>query len=650
MKLVWNAIVKNEGARIKRCVDSLLPHIDGAVVVDTGSTDDTIEQLDRIFKEAGKPLEVHHAPFENFEQARNVALDRARASALEWDYLLLSDADMELVVHKPEWNKVDELGYDMKQYGGGLSGIGYFNKRLISRKATGKYVGVTHEYLDVVGNGTVDGAFFIDHADGANRTEKHKRDIRLLKKALKTETSPGMIQRYHFYLAQSYRDGGNWQQAAEYYRKRIDLGGWDEEVWNAQVHYAYCLRELGKINEYVIETMRAYEMRPQRTEPLYDLARFFRETGRNHTSLLFSVMGMSKPRPDDKLFVNESIYTHGLREEFAICAYYDAARRDAGAKEASMLSLQGSSQARGNLFWYLKGVKNHIPSFKAEKIDFTPPPGYVALNPSVISFGGTPMILIRTVNYTITYDGQYRIRAADGSLGGDHPIITRNFIGPEWKEIELPVDLPVEWDMVIGFEDSRLFEWNGQLWTSSSVRQLNREGLCEQVLAPITFDGDRCRYGEYKRMLPKVRTYEKNWMPWVDGDKLSFVHRLGTMVNTDGEIEVEHGQAWDVGCISGSSQVVDVGEYHLAIVHEAGAIPGRNNRYYRHRFALFRKDKNLHALSAPFYFHDKQIEFAAGLAYFPDKGEVMVSYGVRDCEAWTATMNLEEVVSFTLTS
>ena len=49
-------------------------------------------------------------------------------------------------------------------------------------------------------------------------------------------------------------------------------------------------------------------------------------------------------------------------------------------------------------------------------------------------------------------------------------------------------------------------------------------------------------------------------------------------------------------------------------------------------------------VSEPFYFHDKQIEFCAGLARFGDK--LMVSYGVRDEEAWTATMDLDEVEEF----
>jgi hypothetical protein len=51
-------------------------------------------------------------------------------------------------------------------------------------------------------------------------------------------------------------------------------------------------------------------------------------------------------------------------------------------------------------------------------------------------------------------------------------------------------------------------------------------------------------------------------------------------------------------------------------------------------------------MSMPFYFHDKQIEFAAGMAYFPARRQLMASYGVMDREAWTATMDLDEVLAF----
>ena len=94
-KLAWHAIVRNEAAVLPRCIASLMPHVDCAVVVDTGSTDKTPELIREMFAAAGKPVEIHSAPFVNFAQARNDALAIARASPLAFEWLLLSDADME---------------------------------------------------------------------------------------------------------------------------------------------------------------------------------------------------------------------------------------------------------------------------------------------------------------------------------------------------------------------------------------------------------------------------------------------------------------------------------------------------------------------------------------------------------------------------
>ena len=41
--LSFCAIVKNEGANLGRCLASVKPYVDELVVVDTGSTDETVE-------------------------------------------------------------------------------------------------------------------------------------------------------------------------------------------------------------------------------------------------------------------------------------------------------------------------------------------------------------------------------------------------------------------------------------------------------------------------------------------------------------------------------------------------------------------------------------------------------------------------------
>ena len=446
---------------------------------------------------------------------------------------------------------------------------------------------------------------------------------------------------------------GDWANALIHYRKRVTLGDFAEEVWNAQLHYAHCLGNLGNNAGFVHELLKAYELRPQRAETLYDLAKWYRERGENFTSLLFSEAAMRTPYPkDDLLFVNDFVYSAGARSEFSVCAYYDPARRARGAAICNALALERSipagtrAQARANLYWYLAPLASHIPSLRPTQLRLDPPAGYVFTNPSVVNWRGRPVTLARAVNYRITPTGAY-------DMGGDSAIRTRNFlvdIDPDGQadfvtELTLPDNWPdpPQFEPVRGLEDCRLFEWDEQLWVSATVRELNTDGMCEMVLAPVSSDG----IGDgWRRMQPKQRAHEKNWMPFVRADDLQFVYRLGAMIDRYGEIAARHDCRMAVEHLSGGSQVIEAEGQYLALVHEAGAIPGKPNRYYSHRFVRLGPAGAVLGVSPPFVFHDRQVEFAAGLAYFPAKRRLLASYGVMDREAWLAWMDLDEVLKF----
>ena len=131
---------------------------------------------------------------------------------------------------------------------------------------------------------------------------------------------------------------------------------------------------------------------------------------------------------EDKLFVDNWVYEQGLREEFSISAYYSERHRRRGFKECNKLALAGSEQAKSNLYWYLQPLAAEVSSFKPERINFDIPAGYVACNPSVINKDNQPLILVRTVNYTINSEGGYDIRDGSGACSDRNPIHTRNFI------------------------------------------------------------------------------------------------------------------------------------------------------------------------------------------------------------------------------
>ena len=125
---------------------------------------------------------------------------------------------------------------------------------------------------------------------------------------------------------------GRTAEAAVAYAKRAAMGGWDEEAWNARLQGARCLRKLGDEPDFIEQALAAFNQRPQRAEPLYDLARFYRDKGMNDASVLFSEAGLAIKRPEqDILFIEDYIYTTGLMEEFAIpCARTVVSRHATG--------------------------------------------------------------------------------------------------------------------------------------------------------------------------------------------------------------------------------------------------------------------------------------------------------------------------------
>lgn len=647
-------IVKNETANLARCLGAVADHISCWVIGDTGSTDGTQDFIRNFFAKRNIPGELHCFPFHNFEQARNAALDHAYASGLAYDYLLFDDADMELVVDDPNFrDTLTAPGYRLLQRSSG--GLSYWNTRLIRRDSGARYHGVTHEYIDVPGGAEeLPGAYYIDHASGANRVDKFERDIRLLKGAL--ETAPDN-SRYWFYLAQSYRDAGRRAEAAEAYARRAEMGGWDEEAWMARLQEARCHRALDDESSFVSKALQAFNQRPQRAEPLYDLARYYREKGRNHTAAVFAEFGMTIPWPKtDVLFIEDYVYSTGLLEEYSIAANYaqDAARKDRGFAACNYLALSRGiasgprELAWSNLYFYVQPARAVLPSFESRKIDFTSPDGYVPLNPSITRLGDQLLIAQRAVNYVMSEDGNH-YRTPEGQ-----PIATRNFLlhlnddltTKSSAEILPPRDMPEpRYPAVRGFEDLRLFSWRGALWGSACVRELTPEGWCEQVLARVEPQGDgSCRMVDWRRVDAEgAKAHEKNWMPQVAGDALRFVYLCDPtrVVNSEGRTVQQHVPAIFADRFRGGSQLVAFDGGWLALIHEVQARDGR--RCYFHRLVWFDGANRLAAVSRPFYFERKGVEFAAGLTWHPDQKRLLISFSIADSESYVATVDAGDI-------
>lgn len=653
--LCLNMIVKNEAARIERCLKSVIPYVNFVAILDTGSTDDTVRIIKQVCHEYAVPCFIERGEFYNFSQARNDAFTWAREATRGYaTFALMVDADMELVVDDPTaFDNLDmeALSYDLMQKGGSVA---YANRRLVSLSwGAAPYVGVTHEYIDVPTAGMIEGAWFKDYADGANRVNKFERDAKLLEEALVGEPNNG---RYWYYLGNTYRDGNQPLLAADAYEKRIALGGWDEETYSAMGNLASAYLDAGHHTKYVEQMLKAYSFRPQRAEPLYELAKYYREKGDNAAALLFAKAGVNIKRPNDLLFVNEFVYSHGLRYECSIAGYYNEAERPRAFEITNALALDPTcpaeyrGSARANLFWHLKPLKAYCPSLASRRLFPKMPVGYTATNPSIEVFHGLIKCNVRGVNYTINEHGQYMI---GDQHCGDHPIDTRNILcslEPDNLSIIHQREIlwhrpPPAWDKVTGLEDVRLWRHEDELNFSATVREQNAGGVCEMVRGRLAYDvDDQFMAVTDWRGISDTQTHEKNWapLPTPAGQKPRFMYRLDTVIE-DQHLATVTPSAICVSDISGSSQYIPFKSGYLSVVHEASIDPNTGKRTYWHRFAWLDSEMVLRRLSLPFVFYAQQIEFCAGLAAHPNNSDLLISFGVRDEEAHLAIVSIEEV-------
>ena len=77
--------------------------------------------------------------------------------------------------------------------------------------------------------------------------------------------------------------------------------------------------------------LKAWQMRPTRSEPLYEVSRLYREKGFNDLSLIFALKGKEIPSPkQDLLFIDFRVYEYLFDYEISIVAYYNEKNRELG--------------------------------------------------------------------------------------------------------------------------------------------------------------------------------------------------------------------------------------------------------------------------------------------------------------------------------
>ena len=204
LKITACYIVKNEAENLAKSIKSLKTQVNEIVVVDTGSTDNTMA----IARKLG--AKVYSFPWQDdFSKARNFALSKAKG-----DWLVLLDADeyftaktagnIRQVIHRAK--QVDGLLVQLVNFDVDKAKVqNYFNALRIVRKQAGlHYEGMIHEELKLSGDNSMKLAqvpanmLEIYHTGYATSVSKQKikRNLQMLQQAVANGQSEESLARY----------------------------------------------------------------------------------------------------------------------------------------------------------------------------------------------------------------------------------------------------------------------------------------------------------------------------------------------------------------------------------------------------------------------------------------------------------------------
>ena len=691
--LILLTMVKNESRIIERLFNSVKGKVSAVIICDTGSTDDTVRIANDLLVSSGMPGKVFEFPFKNFGVSRTESFRRAQEWVTEmgWNssktWALLLDGDMMMVdpVNMAALDNEPEsiAGISLKQANGDLI---YSNVRILRCSEPWICKGGTHEAWTCPDGKRVtlfDAPVLTDHGDGGCKSDKYPRDIRLLLEDIVENPADA---RSYFYLGQTYIGMHEWHKAIDMLKKRIAIGGWDEETYYTRVYLGEAYEHIGDKAMATQTWLEAWQSRPQRTESMMKLVTMWRKEAKSQSiawmfleQLWVSQKGERLDRSPsgpsytnrDLLFVN----THDMRiqfwEELGILAYYCGAEAKAAAlsriDEYDLMNTLGWHQFNAifaNLKWY--DVTLGIPSTRfALPLDRLPwateenAVVWQSFNPSIRATADGYLLNLRYANYWTDEAKYYHYR------GFHDKVLTRNCMIRVNGESESVWNNPTSVEEIIidpsirqsdgyiqGVEDCRLVQNSDTLEFLGTSRSYSSNGT--NKIMHVSKGIQDATWSLKELPLPKgvgADETQKNWMGFCVGGELHYVYGYSPMrvCRADGSdlvvpvkpskytLKEYRGSAGPVAFSSAEYPE----ERYLAVVHKV-YIGGDGRRYY-HRFITLNADFSPSRVSCFVRMTQERVEYWSGMC--KSTNGYYITYGIKDSEAYIAEISMEKLGS-----
>ena len=642
-KIILTLMIKNESKIIERCIGRALQHVDAVCILDTGSTDNTVEVCNNCLISSNKPFKLSVEPFKNFGYNRSISFQKAQelCNELGWDtdttYAMAVDADM-IIKPSPEFKnfKMTVPGYTVIQQNSNLK---YYNNRFMRCSYDWKCVGATHEYWS--GDPTEKipyELFYIDDInDGGCKSDKFERDVRLLTEDLQTDPENG---RTHFYLAQSYKDSGMFNDAIKHYKKRIKIGGWFEEVWYAYYQIGKCYEQLKKPDKLEAWMNKAFQFHPHRSEPLYHLLIYFKDRLEHYKAYHYYLKGRNIPFPkDDVLFIEHNIYNGLFDYENTILACYVYGK----TKQDGLMDLVNYINNKefflenvwSNIYFYVEPLTSITYKGEYTKLFFPTMDDYKVSSCSMIRYKGKYLMNTRYVNYTIDGQGSYHM------LNGI--VKTKNgmtYLNDSYYPVENITIMKEEYEShpsnIEGLEDVRLFEYNNKIHFTASSKNITNDGKIVMTIGEYNPDTNLMNNISIIQP-PRPSDCEKNWI-YVPNSDMHFIYgwhpmEIGYVDNNQLTIHTTFKTPPIFSRFRGSSGICEYDGKYWCVVH---FVRYSTPRVYYHTVIQFNKNMKPEKYALPFVFRKHAIEYCLGF-HMKDRMACFI-FSQNDCDPGFITM------------